>query len=157
MFRIKFFSCCFLVALIGCATNYKLEKKSVLSFNESYYNLWSSGVKGGGAGFNVYLVVDKSSNLDKRNTKIEGIYFKEKYTQLKDQGFNKYQAFVKEDNNLERLEIDNSKEVKAAEIEKKKIPFNLKESEAVVSYLINDEQKYVKIKLTKKETINFPM
>ena len=157
MFKIKVLSCCFLFALIGCANNYKLEQNPILSFNESYYNLWSSGVKGGGAGFNVYLVVDKSSNLDKRNRKIEGIYFKEKYTQLKHQGLNKYQAFIKEDNNLDTLEIDATKEVKAVEIKKKKIPFILKENEAIISYLINGEQKYVKIKLTKKETIDFPM
>ena len=123
---------------LGCANTYKLEKKSELNFTESYYKNWSSGVKDGGSGFNIYLSLDNSNN--DKNIKIEGIYFKEKYTNLKPQGDNKFQGFIKDG-------VSNEVE----------IPFKLKENEAVISYLVKEKLKYVKINLTKKSTMDFPM
>lgn len=135
----------FLVSIFfGCANTYKLEKKVELNFTESYYKNWYSPIKDGGSGFSIYLSLD-TTNQDK-NSKIEGIYFKEKYATLKDQGANKFQAFIKQDNESESQKLI-----------KDEIPFKLKNNEAVVSYLVNKKQKYVKIILSKKKTMDFPM
>jgi hypothetical protein len=157
MTKIKFLSFLFVFVFIGCANSYKLEKKSILSFNESYYSPWSSGVKGGGAGVHVFILVDENINLSEKNTKIEGVYFKGKYAKLKHQELNKYQAFIKEDSNSDALEFENNIEKKAVETKNEKIPFVLKDNEAVISYVTKEKNKYVKIILTKKETKGFPM
>ena len=157
MNKFNYLSFFFLFVLIGCANTYKLEKKSILNFNESYYSLWSSGVKGGGSGFSIYLMMDKNSNLDKKDVKIQGIYFKEKYTTLKYQELGKYQAFIKADSNSDKLELESNIKDEKVEVKNEKIPFVLKDNEAVVSYLIKEKLKYVKIELTKKKTMDFPM
>jgi hypothetical protein len=157
MTKINLFGFLFLFAFIGCSTTYKLEQKSMLSFNESYYNLYSAAVKGGGGGYNVYLIMNEDTNFDKKKIKVIGIYFKEKYTKIKHQGLNKYQAFIKQNANTDQLEFESDKKVKTVQKEEEKIPFTLKDNEAVISYLIKDNMKYVKIILTQKETEDFPM
>ena len=141
---------------LGCANTYKLEKKSELNFTESYYKNWSSGVKDGGSGFNIYLSLDKNVDLLKNHTVIKGIYFKEKYASIKAQGENKFQAFVK-DGSIVNVIVEKGKKEIVETKEDEKIPFELKENEAVISYLVNDKNKYVKIILNEKKTMDFPM
>lgn len=157
MNKINYLSFFFVFALFGCANTYKLEKKSILNFNESYYSSWSSGVKGGGSGFSVFILLAENSNLDKKEVKLQGIYFKDKFTNLKHQGLNKYQAFIKAASNSDKLESESDKKESSVEIKNKKIPFVLKDNEAVISYLSKEKLKYVKIILTKKKTMDFPM
>jgi hypothetical protein len=158
MTKIKFTSFLFLFVFIGCGSNYKLEKKSIISFNESYFSPWSSGVKGGGSGFHVFILIDENINLTEKGTKIEGVYFKGKFTKLKHQELNKYQAFINEGSNVaDALEFENNIETKIVETKNEKIPFVLKDNEAVISYVTKEKNKYVKIILTKKKTKGFPM
>ncbi|SDS33749.1 hypothetical protein SAMN05216503_2735 [Polaribacter sp. KT25b] len=157
MTKIKFLNFLLLFILIGCANSYKLEKKSILSFNESYYSPWSSGVKGGGSGYHVYLLIDENINLIDKNIKIEGVYFKGKFANLKLQELNKYQAFIRENSNSDMLEFENNLKNKTEETKTEKIPFVLKDNEAVISYVTKGKNKYVKIKLNKKQTKGFPM
>lgn len=145
----------FLMMMTGCSNKFHLEKKSSLSFNESYYTKWTSGVQGQGSGFAIYLTINKSVNADKKNIKILGIYFREKYSTLKFQGSNRYQGFVKNNENLKTISPDNK--ITVVNDKDEKIPFSLKDNEAVVSYKINKKQKYVKINLIKKQTTNLPM
>lgn len=153
MSKINLLSFFFLVTLFGCANTYKLEKEATLSFSESSYNSWFSGVRGGGSGFNVFLKMD---NLDNKKVELKGVYFRNKYANLKSQSLGSYQAFFKQKNNSnsDRLEVDTYKK---AEIKEEKIPFILSADEAVISYLIDKKIKYTKIILTKKKTMDFPM
>lgn len=156
MSKINFISFCILIFLLGCANSYKLEKKPELNILESYYKTKSSGVRGGDSGYSIYLMLDENTNLDTKNIKIKGIYFKDKYADLKNQGLGKYQTFIKQDNNTDSLEpVFNSK--KSVEIQEEKIPFVLKDTEAVISYLQNEKMKFFKVALTKKKTMDFPM
>ena len=141
---------------MGCANTYKLEKKSTLNFTESYFKSWSSGVKDGGSGYSIFLLLDKNFDLKNNNTEIKGIYFKEKYAQIKGQGQNKFQAFIKEGSGVDIIAEKGKKEL--VEIKNdEKFPFELKENEAVINYLVNDKNKYVKITLSKRKTMDFPM
>ena len=145
-----------LLMMISCCSNkFHLEKKSSLTFNESYYSKWTSGVQGQGSGFTIYLVINKSVDISNKNIKILGIYFREKYSTLKYQGSNRYQGFVKNNENLKVVSPDSK--ITVINNEDEKIPFSLKKNEAVVSYKINEKQKYVKINLIQKQGTSFPM
>ena len=151
------FSLLMMISISSCSNKFHLEKKSSLSFNESYYSKWTSGVQGQGSGFAIYLVIDKSVDVGNKDIKILGIYFREKYSTLKYQGSNKYQGFIKNNENLETVSPDSKITTTNNEIDDKKIPFSLKDNEAVVSYKINEKQKYVKINLIEKQATSFPM
>jgi len=145
----------FFLMLMSCSNKFYLEKKPILSFNESYYSKWTSGIQGGGSGFNVYVIIDKNIDVSKKDIEILGVYFKEKYCTLKYQKSNPYQCFIKNKENLETNSPDN-KVVKNNDIDEK-IPFSLKGNQAVVSYKVKRKQKYTKITLIKKETMDLPM
>ena len=157
MTKINILKCCFLFVLMGCANTYKLEKKSNLSFSESYYKFTPTGVKGGNSAYNIHIKIDKNSSLDKKNLKILGVYFKEKYAKFKLQKLDTYQAYIKDKGNADKLEFDTNKGLKSVEGKQKKIPFILQGNEAVVRYSVNQKQKYLKIVLTKKNLKTFPM
>jgi hypothetical protein len=154
MSKINLLSLFFLIVFFGCANTYKLEKKAVLSFTESSYGSWFSAVKGGGSGFNVYLKIDES---DSKKVELKGVYFKGKYANLKLQSLGKYQAFIKQNSKSDRLEFNDRIEDKKDATKEEEIPFVLNDNEAVISCLINEKQKYVKIVLTKKKTLDIPM
>lgn len=149
---------CILTLLFGCGTNYNLEKKSGLDFSNSFYTEWNSPVNGGGSGFNIYLLITQASALRKNELKIEGIYFKNSYSNLKAQKENFYQAFigvhVNESISFEQLpSIEENKEKSL----KEKIPFVLNKNEAIVVLKAGERKKYVKITLKQKETLDIPM
>jgi len=157
MSKINFLSFFSFMLFLGCANTYKLYKTSDFNFSESYYSSWSSGVRGGGSGFNIFLIIAKNSKFNDDKNKLEGIYFKGKYVKLKYQGLNKYQAFIKEKNNSDTLRFEDYPKNKTTTTKQEKIPFILKNNEAVIRYSINEKQHYIKTILTKKKTIDFPM
>lgn len=147
-----------LVLIMSCSTKYNLEKKSILNFNKSYYTEYASPIKGGESGFNIYLLMDNIIDPETKNVLIEGIYFKDKYCKLKNQGSNKYQGFIGfkgflEVDDFEHKTSENSKNKVITE----EIPFKLEENEAVIKYNVEEKQKYVKIVLIKKQVSEFPM
>jgi len=157
MYKIKLLSVFLLIVLFGCANTYKFEKKVILNFTESSYNYFSSGVKGGGFGFNIFFKMDERDHLDDTKMKLKGIYFKGKYANFKSQGLGKYQAFIKQNNNSDRLAFHDHKGHKTEVAKEEVIPFVLIDSEAVISCLINEKLTYIKIILAKKKTKGFPM
>ena len=72
MSKINLLSFFFVLVFFGCANTYKLDKKAVLNFTEASFNSWSSGVKGGGSGFSVFLKMDESNHLDHKKIKLIG-------------------------------------------------------------------------------------
>lgn len=158
MSKINILSFFFLIVFFGCANTYKLQEKAVLNFSELSYSSWSSGVKGGGSGFNIFLKID---NLENNKTELKGVYFRGKYASLKLQGIGSYQAFFKQNSNSnsDKLEVDAHVDNKVEIIEEDKIPFVLSADEAVISYLDNKKLKYTKVVLTKKkrQRLDFPM
>lgn len=148
--------------MVGCANKYQFEEQSALDFSESYYQRWTAGVKGGGSGINIYLTLKSDVNLDSENIQIEGIYFKEFYTELQFYPPTKFQGAIKtKANSKDAFELlqggsvdkDSTEDVK----EKNETPFQLENDEAVISYKEKGVQKYVKITLVKKDLMNQPM
>ena len=146
----------------GCVHTYKIEKKSVLEFEDAYYQRWTAGVKGGGSGINIYLNLKSRTTVEERKIELNGIYFKDSYAELIFYPPIKFQATIRTKENTKdsfaQLQVNPAEAKKKSKVEKpKQIPFQLKEDEAVISYLENDSKKYVRIVLKKKEMDNFPM
>lgn len=139
------------IFLFGCATSHiKLEDQPLVEIKKAYYSKYSSGVKGGGAGFNIHISLN--DELPQGET-LSGIYFKEKFANLKFNEPNIFTAFIRtkkaEETNLDV--INSSKEdKKGLEITKDDFPFTLNSNEAVLVYVKQKKKKYFKIQLEKK-------
>ena len=139
----------------SCGSNkIKLENSPLVNINEATYQKWVSGVRGGGSGLNIHLSIG-DEDLDK---KLTGLYFKDKYTTLKFNQPNVYTGFIRTSKRVEtNLDLPVEKENTTLEEDKKyKLPFSIKENEAVVVILVNNKKKYFIINLKKKQTLNFP-
>lgn len=139
-------------------SKFSIEKQSDFIVAEANYHEWISGVRGGGSGLSVFIVVDNFEAI-KETIQLKGIYFMKKYAELKFHSPNKYQAFINTNKNS-KDEYFEGDDVKAIVNEKKDetfpFPFNLNENEAVISYTINNKLKYSKIILSKKENMGIP-
>lgn len=141
---------CFII--LNCnSTKISLEKGNIINVNKATYSSWSSGVKGGGAGFNIRIEVD---NNDVKK-KLIGVFFREKYSNLKYSKPNIYSAFIRtkardfsNKDIMEGLEIQ--KPTVKDKVETHKLPFTIEKNEAVLKCLVNDRIKYFKIILQKK-------
>lgn len=130
--------------LFSCASNkITLETEPPIHISNAFYTEWVSGIKEGGTGLNLSLLVNKKET----NKKLVGIYFRNKYASLKFNKPNMYSGFIRTSKG-ERIELE-GKEIDFEE-ESAKLPFPLKENEAVVVCLINNKKKYFKISLEEK-------
>jgi len=144
--------------ILGCASKFILESNTFINATESYYKVWNSPIREGGSGYSIYLVLDEKSDLNTNQIEVQGIYFKNEYSTLKYQKESLYQGFIKNETNSESIEMDGAlKNHTIKEKATQKIPFKLTDQEAVVVYKQNTIQKYVKIDLRKKETLEVPM
>lgn len=136
------------IFLFACASsNMKLGDKPLVEIKEAYFSKYSSGIKGGGAGFNVHISIN--DELAQGET-LSGIYFKEKYAKLKFNSPNVYSAFIRTKKAVEtNLDVKSSSK-KAVETTQLDFPFTLNSNEAVLVYVKQEKKKYFKIKLEKK-------
>ena len=81
----------FMLFSLGCSKQFNFKKNSNLVFEESYYQSWIAGVKGGGSGLNIHLTLERKLN---KNLEIKGIYFKQKYYKLNLQKETKYSGYI---------------------------------------------------------------
>jgi len=129
---IKFFSLSILSGLffMQCSTAQKLEQNAAFKTDKAYYQKWVAGVKGGGSGINVFIPVNTQFKLD-------SLYFRGQKValQTKPNSPNLYIGrILTEANQKETLEKNTNDST-----------FELKQNEAVVSYLDNGTIKYLKI------------
>lgn len=152
-FQIKNSLSLFLIVIsLGCSNQFNFKKNSNLVFEESYYQSWVAGVKGGGSGLNIHLTLERKLN---KNLEIKGIYFKQHYCNLTVQKENKYSGYILTDQNRYQNSIVPSQASK--EKETTKIPFILEGNDAVLVYLENKKTRYLKLILRKKEMEFLPM
>lgn len=152
------FRLCIVILFASCSSNnFKIEKEQPIQLKEAYFEQWTSGVKGGGSGLNIFLISE--GKTENKEVQIEGIYFNNSYTTLKFYQPNKYQGHIKTKGNDTKLVLgEDGKNVNTETKQKEeKIPFELKENEAVVSFLKEGKKKYFKITMVKKEMQHLPM
>lgn len=147
----------FLLMLLGilsfskCASIQKLDKALPLDIGEVYYQHWVSGVQGGGSGFNIFIPI----TANPKNIMLDSVYFKENQAKLE---YRNNTVFIGRFKTLanQKQDIIMSNEPFAeygnmVPETPKKIPFELKEDECVVSYLEAGKAKYFKIKKIKRK------
>lgn len=147
-----------LVTFTQCATSQKIDETAPLQFKDAYFQNWVSGVRGGGAGFMVYLPVDGTSDIQ-----LETVYFKGKEVKLSfDNSTSVYSGRYTDPKTVRKdivMSSDPKEEYnnKVSEIEEK-IPFELKEGECIIAYVKNGAKGYFKLdKLPEKELKAYPM
>ena len=148
----------FFIMIMGCASKYNLEPNTIINTKESYYTEWNSPVREGDSGYSIYIVIDEKLDLSTKQIEIQGIYFKDKYSTLKDQKSSLYQGFIKNKASTNTFEMDEGMSPPSdKEAVNEDIPFKLTGQEAVIVYKVKNTLKYIKIELRKKETLVFPM
>lgn len=144
--------------LIGCKTTdkYTLEKEPMIDVEKAYFTNWSSGVKGGKRGINIYVYIKK--NLPK-TLSIKGVYFSNGYSKLTKQNSTTYKGFISKGKNSKEFQevFRDSSRNQNKRVKYKEIPFSIEDNEAVISILKRGKLKYQKITVVKKTTMNVPM
>lgn len=117
-----------------CSSAQKLQKKASFQTNQVYYQSWVAGVQGGGSGINVFIPV--TSEL--KDLKLDSLYFRGHKVVLttKSQNPNLYIGRI--------LTEANRRDNSAIQTKVEKMPFDLKQNEAVISYIENKTTKYIK-------------
>lgn len=152
LIKIKEFVFFLILLSVGCSNKINLEKNSRLVFEESYYQSWVAGVRGGGSGLNIYLTLENSST---KNIQLDGIYFKDSYCKLKSLGDQKYQCSILMNENRKTNFLKTPIAIDTSGIQKN--PFTIEGDVAVVVYLENTKRKYVKITMLWKKLQHLPI
>ena len=147
-------------AFLGCSSAQKMKQDLPFHLGEVYFQKWNAGVKEAGSGTDLYITL--ISELPK-DVRMDSIFFKGKGTKiimLKDNNHMYVGRFKAE--YIQKTDYI-MKETSAKEYGNevpplsKKIPYELKDSEAVLSYISNEKTKYFKIEnITEKATQNYP-
>ena len=135
-------------------TKSMFEENPPFKIEEAYFQKWVAGIKEGGSGINVYLIF---RTID-HEVVIQDIYFQNQIRKMQNSLKNHNEYVARLSNNSRKdvvMDIDPMKE--AQNTPSQNFPFELKENEAVVSYLFKGKKNYFKIpNLTEKNQIAYP-
>jgi hypothetical protein len=146
-----------LASFSQCSSTQKIQEKPPTAIGQVYFQKWVAGVRGGGAGLNIFIPVNDTA------IKLDSVYFKGKSAKLEIKpGKNIFYVgrFISDINQKKDIimssephaEFNNPKPKLA-----KKIPFQLKHNECIISYIQDDKIKYFKIdNVVEKKLIPYP-
>lgn len=135
-----------------CGSAKKLQEEASLKIGDVYYKNWISGVKGGGAGFNLYIPIISNP----KNIKLDSAFFKGKQVKLTKKDTFFIGRFKSKINRKPDIIMSNDPYAeygnKVPEITQK-TPFELNDDECIVSYEEAEKTIYIKIgNILKKES-----
>jgi hypothetical protein len=137
-----------------------LQKEAPIKVEYAHYLKWIAGVKGGGSGIDLFINVSEKIPL---NILFDSVYFRGMVTKLEviDGEFPLLVGRFKTafNNNQDIVLSDNPNEEYSNPAPKfpNKIPFDLKDSECVISYKNGDDSKYFKVdKIVEKQPEHYP-
>ncbi len=128
-----------------CSSAQKLQKEASFQTENAYYQKWVAGVKGGGSGINVFIPV----TTQVVDVKLDSLFFRGNKVALQTKPTNPtlYIGYITTAVNQQEGYISSTV----------KLPFELKDNEAVVSYIENETTKYIKIEnLVEKQMEQYP-
>ncbi|MEZ4801615.1 MAG: hypothetical protein R2797_02500 [Gelidibacter sp.] len=144
----------------NCSSAQKLQEKAPFDLEEVYCQKWIAGVKGGGSGINLFLDI---KNQIPQNIQLDSAYFRGRVAKIEliedkntiyvarfDSDFNQKTDIV--------MSSDPNEEYgnQAPKINGK-FPFELKDSECVISFKEQNETKYFKIEnIVERHLQNYP-
>lgn len=144
----------------NCSTAQRLQKSAPVSLGDVYCQKWVSGVQGGGSGLNLFIPGSKEMP---QSIQLDSVYFRGKGTKLEKVQLDNVMYVGRFDNDFNQkkdivMSHDSEEEYgNQAPLLDTKIPFDLKNSECVVSYKEGTETKYFKIEnITQKQPEHFP-
>lgn len=149
-----------LTGFTNCSSAQKLEKNTPFKIGEVYFQSWVAGIKGGGAGTNIFIPIE--NNLIK-TTQLDSVYFRGKVSKLEFKPTNPslyIGRFLSSSNQFKELIM--SDEPNAEYGNKlpepvKSIPFELKPNECVISYVSDGKELFYKIEnITEKRAVQYP-
>ena len=148
-----------LITLVSCSNKLSLESQDKMKVKESYFEEWTAGVRGGGSGLNIYIILEDDYDIESKSIDLQGIYFQNKYCELKKASKNKYQGFIKTKGNTQTIEpnLNDQKDPKKEEATEVDAPFKLDKDEAVIRFTEKGKTKYYKLNLQRKELTSLPM
>lgn len=147
-----------MVNFSNCSSAQKLQKESPVNVGKAYYQYWVAGVKGGGAGMNLFVEIDNSLN---KPIQFDSIYFRGKVSKIEIKPNNKrlligrFSSKINQKKDIIMSNKPNAEYGNEMPKLKEKIPFNLKDDECVVSYKEGDKTKYFKIENIVEEKPNY--
>ncbi len=140
-----------------CSSTKKMQTEAPTAIGKVYFQKWVAGIKGGGSGLNIYIPVGDPS------IKMDSVYFRGKSTKLTPK-YEEENIFVGKFISTHNQEVDlvMNSDPKAEYgnkkiIEEVKLPFELKDSDCVISYKEGNKTKYFKIEnVVEKALIAYP-
>ncbi|MEM7185869.1 MAG: hypothetical protein AAF466_04350 [Bacteroidota bacterium] len=147
-----------LFGLTGCAggkdAGYTFEQQPPFSLGKVYFQDWVAGVQGGGSGTNVYIHISSYTDA----VEFKDIYFGNKKTKAQIAPQDVDLLVGNFTNKLRPDVIMDGEPVKEAQNTVPEVtPFQLESNEAILSYLYEDEVKYLLIQnLEKKPLLAYP-
>jgi len=143
-----------IVLFLNCANTkqqmYSLEKQAPFTIEKATYHEWVAGVKGGGAGIDISLLIKEQ---DTTKVILDSIFFRGKKAKITDSR-GVFVAYFRLNSNLQEELIAPEKKQIESEENQVKYPFpNLTKEEAILSFVENKKIKYVKITLTKTPSV----
>ncbi|WP_303316521.1 hypothetical protein Q4Q34_06855 [Flavivirga abyssicola] len=139
-----------------CASTFKLQDSVPLEIGQVYHQSWVAGVKGGGSGINVFIPLLSNS----KNIVLDSIYFRGKAVKLEKDKMLYIGRYALSANQNKDIIMSSDPIAEYGNLVPeipKKIPFELKEDECVVSYNEGHKIKYYKISnIIEQESLNYP-
>lgn len=149
-----------LFSLTNCGgTQTANDQKSLVQnppfkISETYFQDWVAGVKDGGSGTNVHIILSEIEP----DVVIQNIYFRNQILKAKNTTVepNHYVGYLLNSNQRDLvMDVDPMKE--AQNTPANEFPFKLETNQAVVEYLFNGTKNYYKItSLSQKDMIPYP-
>ena len=140
-----------------CSSAKKLQKDTPFTLGQVYCQAWIAGVEGGGSGLNIFIPISDTA------IELDSVYFRGKVAKLETKLQNKslyIGRFVSNANQKKGLIMSNEPYAEYGNKMPKisqKIPFELKDSECVISYKDGKTIKYFKIdNIVEKDLIPYP-
>ena len=154
----SFFVSVVLITFYSCAggkdAGYSFEQEPPFTLGTVYYQDWVAGVREGGSGTNVHISIDSYTD----DVVIKNIFFSNKIQKAQNspQNVDQYVGYFKNKGRPD-IVMDGDPLKEAQNIPPEAFPFQLKNNEAVLSFLHNNEVKYVKItNMERKPMIAYP-
>ena len=139
------FASILVIVFSQCSSAQKLQESPSFNIEEVYSQKWIAGVQGGGSGINVFIPI----TTELKDITLDNLYFRGNMvaSQTKPSSPKLY---------IGRF-IGNANQKEGYKSTGDKIPFDLKDNEAVVSYSEKGKIKYFKIEnITEKPMEQFP-
>jgi hypothetical protein len=139
----------FMALFSHCSTTKKMQdnqlvKEAPFQLDKISYQHWVAGVRGGGSGVNLFIPVTSNQT----GVVLDSAYFRGMTTKIVKENTDYFARFKKQGNSEKDLIMSTTPKAEYGNKlpdNQTTFPFVLKDNECVISYIENNETKYVKI------------